>query len=264
MPAEAFERVAEIPSQTTTPSWVHPGWSTRFPWLAQATTHRGVDDFDLRFFGGSDRVGAERRMAELSQGMGFARQVLSHQVHGAEVLCHTDCAPGLLIAADADGHLTRSPGLLLAVTVADCVPVFLVAPELRAIALLHAGWRSAAAGIMEKGLLRLGSEYGVDPHDVVVHFGPSICGSCYEVGPEVFRSLKEPEPTGPSPIDLRAVLARRAVDLGVGQDHISISAHCTRCGAAPFYSHRGGDTGRQLALLGVRPTPAHADVGPEP
>jgi len=148
--------------------------------------------------------------------------------------------------------MTNEPGLLLAVTVADCVPVFLVDPELRAIALLHAGWRSVAAGVLETGLAGLRSDYGTHAQHVVAHLGPSICGECYEVGPEVFRALGEPEPQTNTPIDLRVVIARRALALGIDREGISISAHCTRCGSPPFYSHRGGDEGRQLALLGLR------------
>lgn len=259
MPGESFERIAEIPSAGSTPHWVHPGWQTRFPWLTQATSHRGDSDFDLRFFGGIQRSDAEERLALLASDVGLDRQVLSHQVHSAEVLMHSGYAEGLSVAPDADGHLTNEPGLLLAVTVADCVPVFVVGPVSRAIALLHAGWRSAAAGILERGLVRLESEYGVRSGEVFVHFGPAICASCYEVGPEVFRALGQPDPGGPAPIDLRSVLARQAVTLGVRPTHISLSSHCTRCGDTPFYSHRGGDVGRQLAILGIHATSPEED-----
>ena len=252
MRVESFERVKEVPIEADLPAWVHPGWATRFPWLLQATTHRGDDDFNLRFFGGEHRPEAERRLAELGGATGFGAQVLSHQVHETTVLSHADRSEGLSFGADADGHATEVPGLLLAVSVADCVPIFLVARDARAIALLHAGWRSAAGGILEEGLRRLSAEFGVQGPGITMHLGPAICGSCYEVGPEVFSALGEPEPDHATPIDLRDVLARRAVACGVAQNQISISAHCTRCGATPFYSHRGGDVGRQLALLGVR------------
>src|SRR5690606_18360795 len=101
-----------------------------------------------------------------------------------------------------DGHATRAPGLLLAVSVADCVPVSLVDPERRAVALLHAGWRGAAAGILERGLEVLAERLLARPEDLHVHLGPAICGGCYEVGPEVHRALGLPEPPAPAPVDL--------------------------------------------------------------
>ena len=85
-----------------------------------------------------------------------------------------------------------------------------------------------------------------------MHLGPSICGECYEVGPEVFRALGRSAPPGPTPIDLRAILAERARAAGVREESISISTHCTLHGDAPLYSHRGGDHGRQMGFLGIR------------
>ena len=132
------------------------------------------------------------------------------------------------------------------------LPVFVVEPRRRAVALLHAGWRGAAAGILELGLEVLGERLGSRAEDLLVHLGPAICGSCYEVGPEVFRGLGLPEPGAPAPVDLRAALAHRAVAAGVAAGSISVSAHCTLCGDAGLFSHRRGDRARQVGYLGVR------------
>jgi copper oxidase (laccase) domain-containing protein len=140
--------------------------------------------------------------------------------------------------------------VLLAVTIADCVPVFVVDAGARAVCLLHAGWRGTAAGVLERGLERMTARgMGADVH---VHLGPAICGSCYEVGPEVFAALGEPVPSRPTPIDLRGVLARRAVAAGVDPSRVTVSAHCTRCTGSELFSHRGGDRGRQVGYLGIR------------
>jgi copper oxidase (laccase) domain-containing protein len=138
----------------------------------------------------------------------------------------------------------------LTVSIADCVPVFVVDPAARRVALLHAGWRGAAGGILERGLAELPGTEGAS--ELFVHLGPSICGQCYEVGPEVFEALDLPRPGGPTPIDLRAVLAERAVKAGVEPSHVSVSERCTRCEGGVFFSHRGGDAGRQVAYLGIR------------
>jgi copper oxidase (laccase) domain-containing protein len=129
-----------------------------------------------------------------------------------------------------------------------------VDPDHQAVALLHAGWRGAAAGIVERGINRLADSWGAAPERLRLHCGPAICEACYEVGPEVHAAVhpdREPPP-GPAPIDLRQAIARRAVGLGLRAEHVTVSAHCTRCGAPDFFSHRGGSPERQMGVLGVR------------
>jgi YfiH family protein len=166
---------------------------------------------------------------------------------------HDAGPPGLHIAAACDGHATAAAGVLLTVGLADCVGVSVVDPARRAVLLVHAGWRGLAAGILERGLDVLSERAASRPRDLHVHFGPAICGACYEVGPEVHAALGQPVPSGPSPIDLRAVLAKRAETSGVDRGRITVSGQCTRCGDSPFFSHRAGSFERQVAFLGIRP-----------
>ena len=116
----------------------------------------------------------------------------------------------------------------------------------------HAGWRGAAAGVLERGLEVLADEVGSGVSRVHVHLGPAICGRCYQVGPEVFEALQQPVPTRPTPIDLRSVLAQRASALGVPPSQITASEHCTRCTGSGLFSHRSGDRERQVAYIGIR------------
>ena len=143
----------------------------------------------------------------------------------------------------------------MGVTVADCVPVFLADPTRRALALLHAGWRGVVAGVLEKGISGLGSRFGSRPRDIFVHMGPSICGTCYEVGPEVHHALGLPVPDEPTAVDLRTILGQRALSGGILEGHITVSGFCTLCPGSPFFSHRRGEGQRQLGYLGVRPLP---------
>ncbi len=175
------------------------------------------------------------------------------QVHGAALARHAGTWRGWLREKDRDGHVTTRAGLALAVTVADCTPVFLAHPG-GAMALLHAGWRGTAAGILERGVEALADE-GAPADELVVHLGPAICGPCYEVGPEVVTAVTGAPASGKQLFDVRAVLADRARRVGVHQ--VSISAWCTRCHADRLFSHRGGDAGRQLAVL-ARPEPSFA------
>jgi polyphenol oxidase len=141
----------------------------------------------------------------------------------------------------------------MCVTVADCVPVYVVDPVRMATALLHAGWRGVAAGVLERGLKTLERCFGSKAEELLLHLGPAICGACYEVGPEVHRALGLPDPGEPAAVDLRGVLAARATATGVDPARITRSAQCTRCGDSPFFSHRRGDPERQVGYLGIRP-----------
>ena len=238
------------------PLWEHPEWRERFPWLVQGTTGEGdpARPFDLSLYGGSPARDVLLRWSALREAAGAARVVHGHQVHGATVRVQAEGGEGLHVSPATDGHVTRTPGTLLAISVADCVPVSLVAEDGSAGALRHAGWRGAAAGILERGLEMLHGRLFVRARDLHLHLGPSICGACYEVGPEVHEGLGLDVPAGPTCVDLRAVLARRAVAAGIPEERITASSWCTRCGdgaRVPFFSHRGGRAERQMAVLGI-------------
>ncbi len=245
--------VREEPLGGPVPLYVHPGWPELLPGFVQGTTARGgeAEPFDLGLSGGRPVGSVLGRWRELGRVAGTERLAHSRQVHRAEVLRHDDGPPGLLISDGYDGHITATPGVLLTVSVADCVPIFVADPERPAAAVLHGGWRGVAAGILERGVRALGHAFGSLPDRLYVHLGPSICGRCYEVGPEVHEALELPVPAGARPVDLRAVLARRAVALGIAPSRVTVSSFCTRCGDSPFFSHRGGDPERQMGVLAL-------------
>ena len=182
----------------------------------------------------------------------MVRATVGGQVHGARVRAHRDASPGVLVVDATDAHVTREPGILLGVTLADCVPLFLVAPDARIVALAHAGWRGIVEGVVEETLASLRDRFGASPKDLRAHLGPAVCGRCYEVGPEIHAALGYAAPEIPSPVDLRLEAAGRLAGAGVEADAVTVSSHCTKCGDVPYFSHRGGDTGRHAALLGVR------------
>jgi hypothetical protein len=251
----AAREVAEELADGDVPLWVHPEWRDAFPWLAQGTTGRGTGEepFDLGLSGAQPVGKVLGRWRALLAATGMAAVAHSRQVHGAELWVHQGaCAPGVLVMDGFDGHLAARPGLLLTVGIADCVPVSVVDPVRRAVALLHSGWRGTAAGITERGVCRLLAD-GSGVADLRLHCGPAICGRCYEVGPEVHAAIhpdREP-PSSPAPIDVRAAIAGRALGLGLRAENVTLSAHCTRCGPPDFFSHRGGSSARQMGVLGI-------------
>jgi len=226
------------------PLFVHPEW-TRWNWLVQGITAR--DSGNFASFGDQAADALQTQWRTLRERTGMRRSVLGRQVHGAHVLSHETFADGTLFTSDADGHLTRVIGTLLAVSVADCVPVFIVDERARMVAVLHAGWRGVAAGILSRGIRCLGG-FIANTH---VHLGPAICGNCYEVGREVHVALGLPAPSTNATVDLRSVLARQGAELGITQSQITTSTFCTRCNDSPFFSHRAGHTGRQVGIIGL-------------
>lgn len=173
------------------------------------------------------------------------RLVSAHQVHGTNILVHQPGWDGTLRAGDADGHLSMSRGTAMAVSLADCVPVFIAHPS-GAAAVVHSGWRGTAGDIAGRAVDLLVGR-GLQPADLVAHCGPGICGKCYVVGPEVYGQLTGQSVTEASPVDLRGLIARSLERRGVRA--VTISAWCTRCHNGRFYSHRCADAGRQLGVI---------------
>ena len=187
------------------------------------------------------------RWSELQRELrpGGPRLATSKQVHGSALLVHHAAWEGWLRGDEADGHVAAERGTALAVTVADCVPVFVAHPS-GAIALLHSGWRGTAARIVERGIEAL-AQRGFPASELRLHTGPAICGKCYEVSAEVYRQLTGKDPGRPTTVDLRLLIADHARAAGVR--HLTTSASCTRCDNDRFYSHRAGDAGRQLGVM---------------
>ncbi len=188
-----------------------------------------------------------------------------------------------------DALATRTPGLLLAVQTADCVPILLADTRHRAVAAVHAGWRGTLARIAEKMLGRMRMEFDTRAEDVFASLGPAIGACCYEVGPEVAQafaaqfaearnwfegpfdrlasgddpapfpwlSMTPPGHAAPAPrvrLDLRAANRSQLEVAGVPATQITASALCTACRTDLLFSHRRerGRTGRMMAVIGIR------------
>ncbi len=210
------------------------------------TTTRNAGSFGL---GSDEPVGiAMDRWASLLDGLAcsrITRLATATQVHGSAVSRHDGEWRGWLRQRGVDGHVTTTPQTALAVTVADCTPVFIAHPA-GAIAALHAGWRGTAARIIDVGFDMM-ETLGFPASGCTVHLGPSICGACYEVGPEVLSAVLGRPATAKALLDVRAVLAQQAERRKVRE--LTISRWCTKCHTDRFFSHRAGDSGRQLGII---------------
>jgi YfiH family protein len=177
----------------------------------------------------------------------------SRQVHGTFVqrVHSATGSRGEAVAIDADGHATALKGVGAMVLTADCLPVALGGEGV--VAMLHAGWRGLAGGVLEEGLSALRELGATGPIEAAIGPGAGVC--CYEVGPEVHAafgqdSLDSPHRDGKN-IDLRGIAREKLLAAGVVRVHDADA--CTICDAR-FFSHRreGARAGRQggVAWLG--------------
>lgn len=164
--------------------------------------------------------------------------------------------PGVL--GQGDALCTNTPGLTVAVRTADCLSLLLADPRHRVVAAVHAGWRGTVSGIAAATVLRMGTEWGTKPGDLVVACGPAILPCCFEVGPEVavqFAALfpERGDLNQHTQIDLVEANRRHLARVGVAPHQIAVSDACTRCDAERFHSHRRDreQAGRLVSFIGV-------------
>lgn len=199
-------------------------------------------------------VAANRRAVAARVGVDPERLVVARQVHGRQVAVVD--GPWPAEPAEADALVSREPGLVLAVLVADCVPVMLVAPDEGVVAVAHAGRRDMAAGVVPAtvdAMRRLGAGR------LLATVGPSICGRCYEVPASLRDEVAAAAPAaasvtwagGPA-LDVAAgVLAQLAAE----QVEVRRLPGCTAEDPGWYSYRRDGTTGR-FAGLAWREGPA--------
>jgi polyphenol oxidase len=160
----------------------------------------------------------------------------------------------------ADAVVTDNTGVLIGVQVADCVPVILHDRRKSVVGAVHAGWRGTSLQIMKKTLNVMVEQYGSDPLDIYVAFGPSIRGHCYAVDTDVKDAITIA--TGPGDyvlqgngkvcIDLTGANILQALSAGVPRKNIWASPECTYCNPHYFHSFRyhKNHAGRQGGFIG--------------
>lgn len=178
--------------------------------------------------------------------------VLPDQVHGLTVrkASKADCGKGIFTPKDysaVDAQITNEPGVALAVFGADCVPVFLYDPKVRAIGTAHAGWRGTIGRIAGRTVAAMQKEFGCKPETIQAYIGVSVCGDCYTVGGEAAqRFLREfpaairqnGEEDGTWKLDLWKVNRMILEEAGLKKEHIITGGVCTKCHSDVLFSHR--------------------------
>jgi YfiH family protein len=190
--------------------------------------------------------GAEVR-DRMRKRLGLRALARGYQVHGSDVQITAEMPTSEPETADlvrADGQATTLSGLGAMVLAADCLPIAIA--RVGAVAMVHAGWRGLAAGVLENGVKALGDLGGSRSEGLVAVLGPCAGPCCYEVGPEVHAALGS-DLREKAPIDLRAVARQKLRAAGV--DEAVEVGGCTICDERYFSHRREGDSaGRQAGV----------------
>lgn len=169
------------------------------------------------------------------------------QIHSAACLAS---AGRQGVIGEGDALVERTPGIVVAVRTADCIPILLVDERNRAVAAVHAGWRGTVAQIAGHAVAAMSGYFGTDPVDLRAAIGPGIGKCCYEVGPEVAAHFGE---QGRAHIDLAAANRAQLLAAGVTPERIYASNLCTMCRADEFHSFRRDReaAGRMYSFAGI-------------
>jgi YfiH family protein len=209
--------------------------------------------FNLGAHVGDDPAAVAANRAALAVAHGLDGIAWMDQVHSATVTV-VDAAGRHPVPA-TDGMVTTTPGLGLAVLVADCVPILAADPVRGVVGVAHAGRVGAAAGIALR-LVETMESLGAVRADLEVVLGPSICGRCYEV-PAAMQDIVARELPGSAcrtrwgtaGLDLPAGIRTQLADVGVT---VSAGAACTLETPSLFSHRREAPTGRQAGLIWLR------------
>ncbi len=198
----------------------------------------------------SREAGRARMTAALAPA---GRLLLLRQVHGTAVqLAPWSGTP------EADASVAETPGFLLGIETADCLPVLMVDPRRRVVAAIHAGWRGTASGVTARAVAALRAR-GCDPGDLLAALGPGIGPCCYEVSPELRQAFDpgdaeffRPGRNGRPHLDVRAANRRQLLAAGLRAERILSLDHCTFCRCDLYHSFRreGKGAGRMISFVG--------------
>jgi len=169
------------------------------PWLVRAFTTRKPGAFNLNYSVAKAPRAVTKNRQLLLRALGGRWQLITLKQRHTEIVRVVDePSQGAGVVKERDGALklygdaliTNQPGLLLAVQVADCLPILLVDPRKRVVAAVHAGWRGTVKRIAEKTVGEMRARFGCRPRDIRAAIGPGIHRCCYEVGRDVVERFE--------------------------------------------------------------------------
>ena len=182
-----------------------------------------------------------------------AHGLMLGQIHSTNILTVTEKEYGLGVYKKTelclDGYVSSTPGTLLCVRVADCVPILFADPEAKVIGAVHSGWRGSVGKIGGKCVERM-CALGADRSRIRAAIGPCICKSCYEVGEDFIKECLtllgdelcskfiSRDQNGRLHADLKLLNRLILLEAGLDENNIDVCESCTCCESDEFFSHR--------------------------
>ena len=235
------------------------------------TTKRGgvssgyYESMNLRIHSDDSRENILRNFEIISNGIGIdvANIVCSNQIHEDHIqsVTKSDCGNGLFFDNrfdSADGLMTDEPGVALATFFADCVPIYLMDPKKKVIALVHSGWKGTVLRIGQKAIEKMKKDYLCNSDDIIAAIGPSIGVCHFEVGDEVAEKFvgefgsQVVGYVGEKPhVNLQKAVAMQLAESGILRDRLTDAGICTYCHSDLLFSHRKtmGRRGNLAAIM---------------
>ena len=204
----------------------------------------------------SFRVGDEKGNVEEHRRRFFSHLGITPEEVAFPMQCHSNHAVVVSGAGSfeaCDALLTKTRRVPLAISVADCLPVFLFDPNNYAIAAIHAGWRGTVASITSEAVRSMMREWGSDPSNLVAYLGPGADVCCYEIRMDVgdlFEADLVEQRGGKQFLNLKKANVRQLTISGLKEDNIEVSRSCTMCQADLFHSFRR-EKERSGRMMGV-------------
>ncbi len=240
-------------------------FSTRFGGVSKGI----FDSMNLSFTRGDDEKAVLENFRRIALCMDSTPEsiVCSNQTHTTNVMEVTKEHEGNGVIranefVDVDGMVTNEPGLVLATFYADCVPLYFIDKENKAIGLSHSGWRGTVGRIGRETIKLMKEKYGTKPENLICAIGPSICMECYEISrevadefakefPEYVNEILEDKGNDKFLLDLWKVNEIILIESGVKRENIAITNICTCCNDKLLFSHRAtkGQRGNLGAFL---------------
>ncbi len=256
-----------FPSLTAT-GLVRHGFTTRLGGVSEGI----FSTLNLSFSRGDREDAVRENFRRVAKALGVSEEsfVFTDQTHTVNVLRVTgkDAGKGFTRErgwSDIDGLITNEPKLTLSAFFADCVPLYFVDPVNRAIGLSHSGWRGTVSRMGRVTIEAMQKEFGTNPEELICAVGPCICGSCYEIGPEVAEQfaagfsggqeeILRDDRNGKYHLDLKRANRMILEEAGVKPENIEDSGICTCCHPDLLFSYRAskgrrGNLGAFLALV---------------
>ncbi len=216
---------------------------------------------------GDDPQAIEENTRRLAKALGVSAHgfVYTNQTHTTEV-AQVKAGDAGKVFMNTDGLVTNVPGLTLVTFYADCVPLFFLDPQQKAIGLSHSGWRGTVHKMGKVTVEKMQEIFGSRPEDLLCAIGPSICQDCYEVSEDVIHQIQEALPSyqqrdlyyqkenGKYQLNLWRANELVLMEAGVKQENIQTTTLCTSCNNTYLFSHRkqGLNRGNLSALLSLK------------